>query len=224
LTTRIAEYTNSQNPVCSRDIRSIDFVQQKLEKELFAKGYYYERKKSQFSHHNKGQRIDAEKTGQILLSFLNKMPSEAKNQKSEIFASRYEEIFNDSINADKVLLGIKLFERIENSKNSFKEKLINGIDEDQKSSYLSYASYWLLFFLSELAIRKNIQFEESQLETIWSLYSNVQLLIENLIQKEKYVMAKKNDKYSHVAFFKHNRPKKLYEDMTNDEIASFLDI
>lgn len=42
---RIAEYTNSQNPVTTRDIRSIDLIQQKLESEFKYKGYYYERKK-----------------------------------------------------------------------------------------------------------------------------------------------------------------------------------
>ncbi|MBD1836941.1 AIPR family protein [Coleofasciculus sp. FACHB-501] len=45
LSTSIAEYTNSQNPVKSRDVRSIDFIQQKLEQEFLAKGLYYERKK-----------------------------------------------------------------------------------------------------------------------------------------------------------------------------------
>ncbi len=49
LSNRIAEFTNSQNPVSSRDIRSIDYVQQKLEKEFEAKGYYYERKRLQYS-------------------------------------------------------------------------------------------------------------------------------------------------------------------------------
>ena len=224
LTTRIAEYTNSQNPVSSRDIRSVDFVQQKLEKELHAKGYFYERKKGQFSNQNKSQRIDAEKTGQVLLSFLNRMPSEAKNQKKIIFADKYEEIFNDSINADKVLLGIKLFEKIETDKNIAKENLIKGIDEGEKSSYMSYASYWVLFFLSEFAIRKNIQFEESCLDSIWNMYYNVQLLIEHLVQTEKEVMTKKNDKYSHITFFKYNRPKKLYEDMSSSELEEFLTI
>ena len=224
LTTRIAEFTNSQNPVSSRDIRSIDIVQQKLEKELLAKGYYYERKKGQYSHQDKSKRIDAEKTGQILLSFLNKMPSEAKNQKRIIFADKYEEIFNDSLNADKVLLGIKLFERIENDKNVAKEKLIKGIDEGEKSSYMSYASYWILFFLSEFALRKNISLSESNLEEIWGLYYNVQLFIEHLVHIEKEIMTKKNDKYSHITFFKYNRPKKLYEDMSDDEIIKYLAI
>jgi hypothetical protein len=45
LSVSIAEYTNSQNPVKSRDIRSNDYIQKKLEKELLALGYFYERKK-----------------------------------------------------------------------------------------------------------------------------------------------------------------------------------
>ena len=61
LSTSIAEYTNSQNPVKSRDVRSIDYIQQKLEQELLVKGLYYERKKNQYDKKAKNLRLDAEK-------------------------------------------------------------------------------------------------------------------------------------------------------------------
>jgi hypothetical protein len=104
LTTKIAEYTNSQNPVISRDIRSIDYAQQKLESEFKAKGLYYERKKNQYSGHDRNLRIDAEKVGQVLFALFNGMPGEAKNKKRLIFAEKYEEIFNrpyTGLNSDK---------------------------------------------------------------------------------------------------------------------------
>ena len=40
LSTKIAEYTNSQNPVKSRDIRSVDFIQLSLEKEFSVSDKY----------------------------------------------------------------------------------------------------------------------------------------------------------------------------------------
>ncbi|MUH00347.1 hypothetical protein F7734_51995, partial [Scytonema sp. UIC 10036] len=104
LKSQVAEYTNSQNPVKSRDVRSIDFVQQKLEQEFLAMGFYYERKRNQHHGQPKSLRLDAEKAGQVLMSFYNKMPLEATNRKFYIFGDRYEEIFTDNINAEKVLL------------------------------------------------------------------------------------------------------------------------
>lgn len=88
LSANIAEYTNSQNPVKSRDIRSIDFVQQKLEDELKVLGYFYERKKNQYVNESKDKRIDSEKTGQTLMAFYNEMPIEARNNKSIIFGDK----------------------------------------------------------------------------------------------------------------------------------------
>jgi AIPR protein len=116
LSTNIAEYTNSQNPAISRDIRSIDYAQQKLESELLTKNLYYERKKNQYAGQPRSSRIDAEKLGQVLFAFYNKMPAEAKNKKRLIFAEKYEEIFNDNINADRALLAYRLFEKIEEYK------------------------------------------------------------------------------------------------------------
>jgi hypothetical protein len=222
LTTKIAEYTNSQNPVNSRDIRSIDYNQIKLEKELEVLGYHFERKKGQYSSFSKNTRIDAEKVGQILMAFYNKLPSEAKNSKRLLFAEKYEEIFNDGITADKVLLSYQLFERIESDKNVQKEKFISGIDENEKSSYISYASYWILYFLSEFAQKANIELTNQNQAAIWALKEPVSNLLESLIKKERIILAQKNDTYSHTTFFKYNRPKKLYEDLGEQEIGEFL--
>ncbi len=61
---QIAEYTNSQNSVKRRDIRSIDSVQRELQKDLEI-GYniLYERKKNEFALNNPKslERLDSEK-------------------------------------------------------------------------------------------------------------------------------------------------------------------
>jgi len=222
LTTKIAEYTNSQNPVNSRDIRSIDYNQIKLEKELEALGFNYERKKGQHSDCPKATRIDAEKVGQVLMAFFNKLPSEAKNSKRLVFAEKYEEIFNDEITADKVLLGYHLFEKIEQDKNSLKEKFISGIDENEKSSYISYASYWILFFLAEFSEKAEVELALKNLDEIWLFKNSVLKMIEILIKKERAILSQKNDTYTHTTFFKYNRPKKVYEDLSAQEINEVL--
>ena len=50
---RIAESTNSQTPIKSRDLHSNDDVQKKLEDEFFAMGYFYERKTDQYKDQEK---------------------------------------------------------------------------------------------------------------------------------------------------------------------------
>ena len=218
LTTRIAEYTNSQNPVSSRDIRSIDFMQQKLETEFRALGLFYERKRNQYSGNPKVKRIDAAKTGQVLFAFYNGMPAEAKNKKRLIFAEKYEEIFNDSINADKVLLAYTLFERIEKEKNVSRARIMAIQDASlyEKESFILHASYYILFLLRELAKQKGISLEFSRLDRIWALYPDAVKIIKELISEERDSLSEHRDKYNHAAFFKSNKPKKLYEDRLVD--------
>jgi len=221
LSNRIAEFTNSQNPVSSRDIRSIDYVQQKLEKELEAKGYFYERKRLQYAGEAKPLRIDAEKTGQVLMALFNKMPSEAKNKKRIIFAEKYEDIFNDNITADKVLLSIKLFDDIEEKKNIVKAQLLSG-ELDKDHMYLSYATYWVMYFIGEFASIKGFELKLDNYELLVNMFENTKRLITHLIKIEKEILTKKGDEYSDSTFFKYNRPKKIYEDMSEEEIKAYV--
>jgi len=213
LTTRIAEYTNSQNPVSSRDIRSIDFAQQKLESEFEALSLFYERKRNQHSGQPKDKRIDAAKTGQVLFAFYNKMPAEAKNKKSLIFAEKYDDIFNDSINADKVLLAYRLFEKIEAKKNLAKAQLATvSQSQYEKEAYILHSSYYILYILSEMAEQRELALNYSNLETIWKLYPKAIEIIKQMIDEEQISLAEHKDKYNHASFFKSNKPKKLFED------------
>ncbi|MBA3677331.1 MAG: AIPR family protein [Sphingosinicella sp.] len=66
-THEVAEATNSQTPIRSRDIRSNDSIQIKLENSLRPLGYYYERKNDQYVDQRTENRIDAVKLGQIIL-------------------------------------------------------------------------------------------------------------------------------------------------------------
>ena len=218
LSTQIAEYTNSQNPVNSRDIRSIDIVQQKLEQEFLAIGLFYERKNNQYSEKPKELRIDAEKVGQVLMAMFNKMPSEAKTKKASIFADEYDNIFNDTINADKVLLAYKLFERIENEKNLIKDRLLKQENYEQ-DSYILFTSYWLLYILGILADKNSIALNYNNIDIIWNKYPEAKTLIEKIIAEEK--QSNRKDKYAHAVFFKHNKPKKyLGDEYENSSLVS----
>jgi hypothetical protein len=210
LSISIAEYTNSQNPVKSRDIRSNDYIQKKLEKELLALGYLYERKKGQYAGKPKAKRLDAEKVGQALFAFINKMPAEAKNDKKLIFAEKYEEIFSDQINADTVLTVMRLFNEIEVRKAKKKKVLLENPKNYESESYILFASYYLLYTISELAEIKGVTKDQQSLPKLIELYDEATALIRKAIQEEKSSTGRK-EKYVHGVFFKRNKPKMLIQ-------------
>jgi len=210
LSTDIAEYTNSQNPVKSRDIRSNDFIQKKLEKELEALGYFYERKKGQ--HSGKAKKIDAEKAGQSLLAFINKMPAEAKDKKRIIFAENYDEVFTDQITADTVLLVTSLFNEVEKRKLKQKKIILKDTSKYDEESYILHATYYILYALSELADHYKINKTYQHYSKIIKKYNQANDLVKKAVVDEKTNLKGFKEDYTHRMFFKGNRPKMHIED------------
>lgn len=207
LSTNIAEYTNSQNPVKSRDIRSNDYLQKKLERELEALGYFYERKKGQHSGNPKIKRIDAEKAGQALLAFSNRMPAEAKDAKRLIFAEKYDEIFSDQVTADTVLLAVSLFDEIEQRKENKKPEILSNPSLYDTESFIIHSTYYVMYVISELADTKSIPKIYGNLQLMLSLYDESLKHIRRAIDLEKENLEGYKERYTHRAFFKGNRPK-----------------
>jgi len=184
---RIAEYTNSQNPVKDRDIRSIDSIQIKLEADFLLEGYFYARKKYQHDTKAKSLRIDSEKLGQALLAFKLDMPAEAKNKKSLIFGAKYDEIFNTNLLAKEAIFVLSLYSEVESKKLEYKED----------RGYLSHATYYIMYFIKKHSARKNI-------EPSINLYDKAIKSVEYIIKQEKTKLG--NDYVDRVLFVS-NRPK-----------------
>lgn len=195
LSKRIAETTNSQTPVKTRDIHSIDLVQIKLEKEFAALGYYYERKRNQHANAQKDKRIDSERCGQVVLSFYFKMPLEAKNRKSLIFGDKYEDIFSDETTANKLLLPLQLFDAIETERLAHAK----GIN-----AWLRYASYHILFAMAVLAEKKAISLEYSHFKPIAKLYARAKSAVRAARSAAK---KSQGEDYEDVLFFKSSAAK-----------------
>lgn len=206
---RIAEYTNSQNPVTTRDIRSIDIVQQNLETEFLTKGLYYERKKQQYKDQPKKKRIDAELAGQCLMAYFCEMPSEAKNDKKMIFGEKYEYVFPEDMVADKILLVHKLYQVIENHKKEYiRSRSTMLTEEREQKSYIPYVSFFLLYTLGQLANELKIESSACNYEAIANNLESSLLIIEKAIAQER----KNGENYSHSKFFKSARAKKYIDD------------
>lgn len=207
LSTDIAEYTNSQNPVSSRDIRSNDFVQKKLESELLALGYFYERKKAQYATELKNKRIDAEKAGQSLLAFNNQMPAEAKNKKSIIFAEKYDTVFSDEVTADTVLLAVSLFNEVEKRKLKRKKEILENPQTYNYESYILHATYYILYALSTIAAAKGIAKSLNQYSKIIANYDVAVEAIGAAVGEEQDNLRGYKEDYTHRKFFVSNKPK-----------------
>jgi hypothetical protein len=208
LSSRIAEFTNSQNPVNNRDIHSIDILQIKLEKEFLAMGFFYERKKNQFTDKSKDKRIDAEKMGQAVLAFYGEKPSEAKNEKRKIFADFYDSIFNANLRTNEVLIAYKLYEFVEEEKLKRKKDIVTDYEN---KGFISYCTYWVLYIMHQITSILSINISEEYLDGIKSLYSDIIDILQAFVDSEKTKKNNKESLYTHGQFFKYNTIKKYWE-------------
>jgi len=208
LSSKIAEHTNTQTPVKTRDIRSIDIIQIKLEQEFFALGLFYERKKNQHPKQPKQKRVDAEKCGQVALAFYLDLPLQAKNKKQIIFGEKYDEIFSDETTANKLLLPLRLFDRIEEAKAAAIKV---------RDSWLRYASYHLLYALKLAAVSRDIVLEFANIDDIWNLFARAKRVVGKARKKSR---AELGVEFEDVLFFKSGDAKDLIREQIPEKRAS----
>ena len=200
---RIAEYTNSQNPVTSRDIRSIDYVQQKLEEELKDMGYFYERKTNQYEDKAREKRIDSEKAGQAMLAFYYKCPNEAKNNKTKVFGDKFEVIFNENITAQKLLKAFEIYSKVETRKDQIKKEIIKDNNQYEENSFVLYSTYFIVYILGE--IKDRLQIHNNLFE---NYYNTAFELMKKVVESEKKL---KKNQYINANFFKSIRPQQYID-------------
>ena len=176
---------------------SNDAVQVKLQKELQREGWWYERKK--YEYRDRGidneKKIDAEKLGQVILSFYLEKPGSAKNKKQEIFGNFYNEIFNeDKISTEYVLLPYFLYKEIEKDVKKFQQKVKKLKRENKlkelekvlnKDEFLLYAHYYLLLGLKLLAEKESILLKLENKKKIFQNYQRVKAILRSIIKEKR---------------------------------------
>ena len=195
LGSEIAQATNTQTPVKTRDIRSIDITQIKLEKEFRTRGLFYERKKDQFRSESKPKRVDAERCGQAALAFRLEMPLEAKNKKRLIFGEKYDEIFSESTNSEILLFPLKLLERIESEHAKITRP---------SNLWRRFSNYHMLYALKLVGEDKGLMPQLGALDAWWKLYPKAEKVI---ARARKAAKAKGGEKYEDVLYFKNSAAK-----------------
>lgn len=206
LSTEIAEYTNSQNPVSSRDIRSNDYLQRKLEKDLLTQGYFYERKKNQYQTEEKIKRIDAEKAGQALWSFFHLKPGEAKNLKRKVFGEEYENIFHDELNSEDIILSYEVLRYIDEQKSLAKKEIANG---EKTKDYILHANYYIMYTIAELANAKNIELVPRNKFKLIDMYDKANDIVSRAAGNKERNSSE--SRYTHRVFFNGNEPKRYID-------------
>lgn len=201
LSSRIAERTNSQSPVNTRDIHSIDVEQVNLEREFEALDLFYERKRAQFEDKPFSKRVDAEKCGQVYLAFYEELPLEAKNRKGMIFGSKYDVIFNSTTTAEKLLLPLRLFDEIEAAR---------AVNATGQRAWLNYASYHILFALKLIATKKKIELVFNNRAALGKLKFAATAVVRKARNAERKRVTENGEDFADVLYFKQ---KKAAEDI-----------
>jgi hypothetical protein len=115
LLNNISAYTNTQNPVRSRDLRSNDEIQERLFGEFnigtfFGRKFFYQRKTGEFKHYKKEYEsmtrnrevIDNLRVAQAIMGFTLQKPSTAKATGDRLFEEAYGEIFSPDGDTKKI--------------------------------------------------------------------------------------------------------------------------
>ena len=218
---KIAEYTNSQNVVKWRDLRSVDTVQDILQREFKNKyNIFYERKKNEFCEQEKIEKIDAEKAWQLILSLFLDNPTKAKNKKSSIFWEEYDSIFGHYW-VDDIYLVYKIFSHVE-LKRKEREKLIRkrldnweiSNKDYEKESYIKHCSLFLLFVIKRLSERNKISLVTENIENIKNLYNDAVSIIEKMINIEFFNEKWDSKKFLlYWPFFKNENSKNIFNEV-----------
>jgi hypothetical protein len=156
ITADIAEATNSQTPINTRDLRSNDDVQKKLEESFLDQGLYYERKARQHHEQPRQKRIDALSAGQAFLAYSLGCPEVAKKDRARVFGDLYDSIFNDDITTPMLLAPLRVFSEIETLKRDLHRKIKKGEAFDRNLLFLIDGAYHVLFTAAELCESKGI--------------------------------------------------------------------
>lgn len=194
----IARFTNSQNPVKGRDTHSNDWLQVKLQEQFSLHGYFYSRKKNEFADQkgiDKASIVDAEKVGQLVLSFYLEKPGDAKNKKTEIYKKDYYQIFDEEkLTPEYILLPLNLFKKIEERIKPLKKekrRLVKEQKHDELVSfintkdYLLHGSYYLLFTLNILARANKVKTILQNQSKIEKLIPKAEKLLEKMVSKHR---------------------------------------
>jgi hypothetical protein len=204
----ISECTNNQIPVGSRDLKSNDIIQKKLQDQFELLGYYYERKNNQYHDVDISKILNNELLAQLYLAYELDCPSEAKNNKYLIFNDFYEKIFNEEqMDAQKLLNIYNVYLPLFKIKKDILGKKRKNEILSEKDAFVSRAIFHLLY-----SVKLILKYEKRSIQN----QNDVNYAIGKSIEYMKEIIAIEMDKrkefYTHDKFFKEISTNKIIAD------------
>jgi hypothetical protein len=206
IASEIAETTNSQTPIRSRDLHANDYNQKKLEEAFEIAGYFYERKARQYQDKPRAKRIDAFKAGQACLAYYLEEPETAKKDRGRVFGDLYDRVFCDEMSSDKILACLQVLASIEKEKTAIRQAIRKEQPFDAQNSYLIDGAYHVLFTVGKLCDKVDVQRNDSAKAT--KLTPLAIEIVGSVVKKE----ARDDPGFSLNRFFKERRTKLIIAD------------
>lgn len=205
ISAKIAESTNSQTPIRSRDLRSNDEIQKKLELSFRELGYAYERKAGQFPSEPAESRIDALLAGQAYVAYQLHLPEIAGKDRGKVFGELYEQVFSPEISAGQLLVPLLVLRSIDKDKRQLERAIRRGEDYDPALLYLIDGAYHQLFAVSHLCAVRGI--DHWDLETTMTQVPDSRTLVQAAVKREITDPA-----FAYKRFFKSTRSRRYIEE------------
>lgn len=206
----IAESTNSQTPIKTRDLRSNDDIQKKLEEAFDGMGLFYDRKNGQHADSPKNLRIDALSAGQAHLAYSLDLPEVAKKDRGRIFSDLYDQVFTDELQPDDLLAAVRILDSIERVKKRVQSAIRKQEKFKADEMFLIDGAYHVLFAVGQICdIKKTPRLD----------YQKASELIPSAVKYISEVISKEQEEdpgFSFNRFFKDAK--------TKTKIASYIQL
>jgi hypothetical protein len=152
----IAASTNNQTRIDSRDLKSNDAIQKRLELGLLQAGYYYERKANLYKDKPSEKRIDALRAGQACLAYYCYLPDKARTQSDRIFDEWYDRVFDNEVTPKRILTAFRLLQRIDERKRYVKKRILEGISRTELDEFLIEGIFHVLYVVGQFCLRDKL--------------------------------------------------------------------
>lgn len=210
----IAESTNSQTPIKTRDLRSNDDTQKKIEEAFEGMGLFYERKEKQHSDKPKVLCVDALTAGQAHLAYGLELPEVAKKDRGRIFSDLYDQIFSDDLLVDELLVSLRLLSKIEGEKRKVQDSIRNQVEFNASRIFLIDGAYHVLFAVGQIADKMGI--DRLDLERTSTLIPTAINILSQMVATEQET----DETFSFNRYFKDSKTKtKIAAHIENQEFA-----
>lgn len=197
ISVRIAESTNSQTPIKSRDLRSNDPLQERIAETCLANGFFYERKARQFSGKPKSKRIDALQGAQAYTAYVLGQPEVSKKDQGRLFGDFYDTVFAPDFSVSALIASVEVWNNILMRKAAIRLKLRKREKVSESESVLVDGAYHVLYAVGELCRDGGVDPLDPKLSI--PLVPKAIELVSRAVKMER---DKDSDSYSDNRFFK----------------------